>query len=217
MALRLALIAALLLTVLPGCKHRATTMPARAPVAAVYAHPTPPPPRSPGLFSWLPAYPTAARAAGGERYPLDSGDKLRIVIFGEEHLTRSYTVDGSGHISMPLIGAVAARGLTTFELENRIAAQLKEKYVKDPKVTIEVEIYRPFFILGEVRRPGQYPYVTGMTVETAVAIAGGYTERAKERKVELTQRVNGRSMTVLVPPVHPVRPGDTIKVMERFF
>lgn len=150
-------------------------------------------------------------------YRLDSGDRLRIVVFGQENLSRSYSVDGGGFISMPLIGAVRARGITTFQLEDTIAAQLKTKYVKDPKVTVEIQTYRPFFILGEVRRPGQFPYVNGMTVQTAVAIAGGYTERAREKKVKLTRRINGRSVTMKVPDGYHVRPGDTIYIMERMF
>ena len=117
---------------------------------------------------------------------------------------------------MPLIGAVKSRGYTTFELEDRIAAKLRSKYVKDPKVTVEVQNYRPFFILGEVRRPGQFPYVSGMTVQTAVAIAGGFTERAREKKVKLSRRHNGRDITVIVPGTYKVQPGDTIYVTERF-
>ena len=150
-------------------------------------------------------------------YRLDSGDRLRVVVFGQENLSRTYTVDGGGFISMPLIGAVKSRGSTTFELEDRIASKLRSKYVKDPKVTVEVQNYRPFFILGEVRRPGQFPYVSGMTVQTAVAIAGGYTERARENKVKLTRGKNGQEQTLKVSGNHPVRPGDTLYVMERIF
>ncbi|MDH3581170.1 MAG: polysaccharide export protein [Hyphomicrobiales bacterium] len=150
-------------------------------------------------------------------YRLDSGDRLRVVVFGQENLSRPYTVDGGGFISMPLIGAVKSRGSTTFELEDRIASKLRSKYVKDPKVTVEVQNYRPFFILGEVRRPGQFPYVSGMTVRTAVAIAGGYTERARESKVKLTRGKNGHEQTLKVSGSHPIRPGDTIYVMERIF
>jgi polysaccharide biosynthesis/export protein len=105
--------------------------------------------------------------------------------------------------------------LTTAQLANDIANELKQKYVKDPKVSIEVETYRPFFILGEVNKPGQYPYVNAMTVEAAVAIAEGYTE--KQHMVRLTRKFGGVMSTVMVPPDYPVQPGDTIYVMERFF
>jgi polysaccharide export outer membrane protein len=118
---------------------------------------------------------------------------------------------------MPLIGQVRARGLTTLQLSTDIAAELRRKYIKDPKVSVEVDTYRPFFILGEVKRPGGYPYVNAMTVEAAVALAEGYTERAKKRMVRLTRRFNGVNSTVMVPTDYPVQPGDTIYVLERFF
>ncbi|MGH6734456.1 MAG: polysaccharide biosynthesis/export family protein [Methyloceanibacter sp.] len=152
-----------------------------------------------------------------ETYTLDSGDKVRIIVFGQDNLSRVYSVDGSGRVAMPLIGAVSARGLTTFELASEIAADLKQKYIKDPKVTVEVETYRPFFILGEVNKPGQYAYVNAMSVEAAVAIAEGYTERAKQRFVRLTRRFGGVMSTVMVPTDYPVQPGDTIYVLERIF
>lgn len=150
-------------------------------------------------------------------YTLDSGDRLRVTVFGQANLSRSYTVDGSGFISMPLIGAVRARGATTFEFERRIATSLRRKYVKDPKVTVEVQTNRPFFILGEVRNAGQFPYVSGMTVQTAVAIAGGYTPRAKKSTVQLTRTINGRTMMQTIPSHWKVQPGDTITIQERFF
>jgi hypothetical protein len=125
-----------------------------------------------------------------------------------------YSVDTSGCVALPLIGAVSARGLTTFELAANIASLLKRKYLKDPQVTAEVETYRPFFVLGEVNRPGQYPY---MNVETAVAIAEGYTERAKQPMVCLTRKFGGVMSTVMVPTDYPLRPGDTIYVLECFF
>ena len=149
-------------------------------------------------------------------YTLDSGDVLRVNVFGQENLSRQYAIDGSGYISMPLIGAVSARGTTRFQLEKKISTRLKKNYVKDPKVTVEVATYRPFFILGEVRQPGQFPYVNGMTVQNAVAIARGFTERARERKVQLKRRVDGRDITLMVPSHYPIQPGDTIYVQERF-
>ena len=148
-------------------------------------------------------------------YVLDSGDKLRVVVFGQEGLSNSYSVDSSGQITMPLIGAVAARGLTTAELKESIAARLRQGYIREPHVAVEVETYRPFFILGEVAAPGQYPYVANMTVETAVAIAGGFTPRAQKRMVRLNRTAEG--VRGQVPVAYPVRPGDTIVVAERWF
>jgi polysaccharide biosynthesis/export protein len=150
-------------------------------------------------------------------YMLDSGDRVRIFVYGQPNLSRIYTVDGGGFISMPLIGAVKTRAETTFDLERAITVQLGAKYVKDPKVSVEVANYRPFYILGEVRTSGQYPYVSGMTVQTAVAIAGGYSERASERKVVITRRVNGVIEKLRVASDMPVLPGDTIHVQERYF
>jgi polysaccharide export outer membrane protein len=150
-------------------------------------------------------------------YRLDSGDGLRVIVFGQDNLSRVYSVDTSGNISMPLIGSVRARGLSTVQLGLDLEAELRRKYIKDPKVSVEVEVYRPFFILGEVRRPGQFSYVNGMTVEGAVAIAEGYTERAKKRMVRLTRKFGGLMSTVMVPTDYPVQPGDTIYVLERFF
>jgi polysaccharide export outer membrane protein len=150
-------------------------------------------------------------------YRLDSGDKLRVVVFGQEGLSASYAVDTSGKITMPLIGAVNARGMTPAGLQLSIAAKLKNGFVREPHVAVEVELYRPFFILGEVTLPGQYPYVPNMTVETAVAIAGGYTPRAFKRKIELSHQTNGLTEKRVVSPNYPVRPGDTVHIAERWF
>ena len=150
-------------------------------------------------------------------YRLDSGDRVRVIVFGQDNLSRVYNVDPGGAVSLPLIGPIRARGLTAFQLSTDIEAELRRKYIKDPKVSVEIETYRPFFILGEVKRPGQYPFVNAMTVEAAVAIAEGYTERAKKRMVRLTRRFGGVNSTVMVPTDYPVQPGDTIYVLERFF
>lgn len=97
-------------------------------------------------------------------YTLDSGDKLRIVVFGQDALSNNYTVDAQGQVTMPLIGAVGARGMTTTQLGGAIAARLRSGFVRDPSVAVEIEVYRPFFVLGEVTYPGQYPYVPNMTI-----------------------------------------------------
>jgi polysaccharide export outer membrane protein len=150
-------------------------------------------------------------------YMLDSGDRLRVVVFGQEGLSASYAVDTGGSITMPLIGSVPARGRTPSEVQQAVAAKLRQGYVREPHVAVEVETYRPFFILGEVTLPGQYPYVANMTVETAVAIAGGYTPRAQKYRVEISRQVGGLTEKRVVSPNYPVRPGDTVQIAERWF
>ncbi|MGB6536482.1 MAG: polysaccharide biosynthesis/export family protein [Xanthobacteraceae bacterium] len=158
-----------------------------------------------------------APAAHDMPYTLDSGDRLRVVVFGQDGLSNSYLVDASGHIDVPLIGSVLARGATTEQLSGRIAEKLRDGYVKDPHVAVEVEAYRPFFILGEVTQPGQYPYVSDMTAETAVAIAGGFAPRAFRRTVTVSRIVGGQRVRMIVPITYPLRPGDTVNVGERWF
>lgn len=150
-------------------------------------------------------------------YRLDSGDRLRVVVFDQDSLSDIYLVDAGGRISMPLIGPVQARGRTTQELEGAIAAALREGFLRDPSVSVQIETHRPFFILGEVGSPGQYPYVAGMTAETAVAIAGGFTPRAVKSHVRITRRLNGDVQRARVPLSFPVAPGDTIQIIERWF
>lgn len=158
-----------------------------------------------------------APAAAQPPYTLDSGDKLRIVVFGQAGISNTYMVDASGNVSLPLIGTVAARGFSTRQLTQTITARLKQGYLRDPHVSVEIETYRPFFILGEVTNPGQYPYVANMTAETAVAIAGGFAPRADKHRIELTRTAPGRQMNAEVPLNTPLRPGDTIMVKERWF
>jgi len=150
-------------------------------------------------------------------YHLDAGDKLRVVVYGQEGLTNSYAIDAGGSITMPLIGAVPARGRTTAGLAGEIAARLRNGYIREPSVAVEIESYRPFFILGEVAAPGQYPYVPNMTVESAVAIAGGFSPRAKRDMVTVTHTEAGGAMRAVVPLGTPVSPGDTVFVGERWF
>ena len=220
-SVRFAPIALMLLAVfaagsmLGGCKMRA--VPGLTTPDFALSTPAPLPPPGHALPINAGYAPPGVPVVPNETYTLDSGDRVRVIVFGQDNLSRVYGIDGSGAMAMPLIGPVRARGLTTFELANEIARDLKRKYIKDPKVTVEVETYRPFFILGEVNKPGQYPYVNAMTVEAAVAIAEGYTGCAKQRFVRLTRRFGGVMSTVMVPADYPVQPGDTIYVLERFF
>jgi polysaccharide biosynthesis/export protein len=207
---------------------------APAPVAAREAAPPPEAPRAAAPAAAAPqytgsvAYPAnapygagasyAAVLAGSEGpYTLGAGDKLRVVVFGQAGLTSTYIVDAGGNVNIPLIGTVAARGRTTQTLSHAIAAKLKQGYVRDPHVSVEIETYRPFFILGEVTTPGQYPYVAHMTAETAVAIAGGFAPRAYKDDVVLTRNIAGGPVTMTVPFDTPLRPGDMVKIKERWF
>ena len=150
-------------------------------------------------------------------YRLDTGDELRVVVFEQADLTNIYEVDQSGQISLPLIGDVPARGATTDEIAARITGKLAASYLRNPDVTVEVATYRPFFALGEVGNPGQYTYVPGMTAETAIAAAGGYTDRANKRVVRISRILNGTLYEGRIAVTEAIRPGDTIYVSEALF
>nr|WP_083255853.1 polysaccharide biosynthesis/export family protein [Methylobrevis pamukkalensis] len=158
-----------------------------------------------------------ADPAGDLPYRLDSGDRLRVIVFGQQDLSNSFAVDQSGYISMPLIGSIPARGKTTPELQATIAEALRGGFLRDPNVSVEVDQYRPFFIMGEVRTPGQYTYVNDMTVETAIAIAGGFSPRGDTSHVEITRTIDGKVLQGRLAMTQKVRPGDTIKVLQRLF
>jgi polysaccharide biosynthesis/export protein len=183
------------------------------------AIPPPGPAPTPAATAYAAPAVALAPAADEPPYTLDSGDRLRVVVFGQDGLTSSYTVAAGGQITLPLIGVVPARGATTEELARTIGDRLRRGYIREPHVAIEVESYRPFFILGEVAFPGQYPYVPNMTVETAVAIAGGFTPRAYRWDVHIDRPAGaggGRSRGS-VPLLTRVRPGDTVIIKERWF
>jgi polysaccharide export outer membrane protein len=150
-------------------------------------------------------------------YKLGPGDKLRITVFNQPTLTSTYAVDAGGNVTMPLIGAVDAAQRSPAELKRMIEARLGKDFLREPNVSVEVEGYRPFFIFGEVTQAGQYPYVAGMTVEQAVAIAGGFTPRARQNSVELARRDAQGVARVRVPMTTVIRPGDTVFVHERWF
>jgi len=150
-------------------------------------------------------------------YHLDAGDRLRVVVYGQEGLTNTYAIDAGGSITMPLIGSVPARGRTTAGLASEISAKLRNGFIREPSVAVEIESYRPFFILGEVAAPGQYPYVPSMTVESAVAIAGGFSPRARRDRVTVTHSDASGTGRFVVPPGTSISPGDTVLVGERWF
>jgi polysaccharide biosynthesis/export protein len=179
-----------------------------------------PAPYRPPQPAYRPAYaPPAYRAppvADGP-YTLDTGDRLRIVVYGQDTLSNTYAVDAAGQVTMPLIGAVPARDLTTAALASAIKNRLASGFIREPSVAVEVDVYRPFFVLGEVTYPGQYPFVPRMTVENAVAIAGGFTPRAGKTKVTVTRKIQGAPAQFAMPLQSPVRPGDIVTVAERWF
>jgi polysaccharide biosynthesis/export protein len=151
-------------------------------------------------------------------YQLGVDDQVRIISFGEEQLTGQFRVNDRGEIAMPLIGAVAADGLTTGQLERRISKRiLDKKLLLDPSVSVEILAYRPIFVLGEVSKPGQYPYQPGMTVLTAVAVAGGFTYRAQTDDASILRKIDGHPVEGRVPRGMEVRPGDVINILERYF
>ena len=164
-----------------------------------------------------PRYPARGPLHATEAYTLATGDRLRIIVFGQDSLSNIYQIDAGGRIAMPLIGPVQVAGMTTTSAAAAIETKLKGGYIREPKVTVEVDTYRPFFILGEVTTSGQFPYVNGMTVQTAVAIAGGFTPRADRDVAEVTRRTVNGVITGEVAITYPVRPGDTIVIKERWF
>ena len=149
-------------------------------------------------------------------YRLDTGDEVRVSVFNHADLSGVFIVDGNGAIAMPLIGSVAAKGRSVAELELAITEALKPDYLKNPSVSIEVSNHRPYYILGEIRAPGSYKFVSGIKVINAVAMAGGYTYRAKEGKVYI-DRGGDKENRVTGGPDTVVMPGDIIHVPERFF
>ncbi len=171
----------------------------------------------PAQVAYVEPMPAAMPARYDAVYHLDAGDKLRVVVYGQEGLTNTYAIDAGGAITMPLIGSVPARGRTTAGLASEISVKLRNGFIREPSVAVEIESYRPFFILGEVAAPGQYPYVPNMTVESAVAIAGGFSPRARRDRVTVTHSDSSGTGRFVVPPGTSISPGDTVLVGERWF
>jgi len=150
-------------------------------------------------------------------YRLGAGDKLQINIFNQADLTGEYTVDGNGGFTMHLIGQVDAVGKTPLELEALLISKLKPDYLVNPRISVRVQSYRPFYIIGEVKSPSSYAYVDGMTYLTAVAIAGGFTYRAKKDHVYVISGGDRNSKERKLDVNEKVRPGDIIRIAERMF
>lgn len=164
------------------------------------------------------AQPAAAAENSVERqYILGPGDQIRLTVFGENDLSGEFKVGDDGSVALPLVGQIPAKGQTPAQLEQTIANRLQPDYVRDPNVSVEVLTYRPFFIIGEVNRPGSYPYQSGMTALEAVALAGGFTYRAKTEQVLIKRTTGAATQETLMPIETAVLPGDVIKIRERYF
>lgn len=159
--------------------------------------------------------PTVPRVDSADwNYPLGPGDKVKVKVFGDQSLSGDYQVDGQGAFTMPLVGTIKAAGLTSNQLETQIEKNLRE-FMRSPDVSLEIISYRPFYIVGEIRKPGSYPYVDGMTVMNAIAIAGGFTYRAREENFYI--QAKGEQKQVPAGQLTRVMPGDVIIVRERYF
>lgn len=150
-------------------------------------------------------------------YQLGSSDKLKVTVFGEPELSGEFVVDGQGFVSLPLIGDIKVEGLSVREFQRLAEQRFGDGYLREPRVSAEVINYRPYYILGEVTRPGEYPYTSGLTVMNAIATAEGFTYRANKRYVMIKAIEDGQEIRVELTPTTKVQPGDTIRVMERFF
>ena len=169
-----------------------------------------------GCSSYRPT-PAAFHEVLDQPYRLGAGDRIRVTVFEQDGLTNTYSVDQSGYLSFPLVGAIPARGHTAQQMEKEIADKLRQGYLRDPDVSVEIDRYRPIFVMGEVGAAGQYSYVPGLTVQKAIAIAGGFSPRANQESVDITRDINGKVMTGRVVTSDPLLPGDTVYVRERLF
>lgn len=156
-------------------------------------------------------------AASAEGYVLGPNDRIRLKVYGEADITGEYEINSTGQVSIPLAGHIKAAGMTTRQLEKLIASALAKGLVRDPRVNVEIAQYRPYYILGEVKKSGEYPYRLGLTVMDAVASAGGFTYRANENKVYLRRAGAAVEETYALDAPVPVYPGDNIRIPERYF
>ena len=149
-------------------------------------------------------------------YQLDTGDVVRVTVYGDAELSRTYKVDDNGAVAFPLVGPVAVRGTTTADAARRLAQALANGYMRNPDVAVEIDQYRPFYIQGEVNNAGQFPYVYGMTVRAAISTAGGYSETADRNRAVVYRRNGNEMVKGSVELDFPIAPGDTIVIQERW-
>jgi len=157
------------------------------------------------------------RQTAAQAYRLGAGDRIRLIVFGEPDLSGEFDIDGSGAFSVPLIGQLDAFQLTVPEVEQAVVAKLKQGYLVDPRVSIEVMNYRPFYIVGEVKEGGEFPFVSGMHAVKAIAIAGGYTYRANTQRVYITRKGTADEIEMPASQGTAIFPGDVIRIPERYF
>lgn len=163
------------------------------------------------------ATPTVLSREEALTYKLGPGDKLNIITFDEPQLTGNFSVGANGMVSLPWIGDVRAQGRTETELRADIEARLKDGYILNPQVSLQVLVFRPFYILGEVNKPGEYPYVSGLTVMAAVATAQGFTYRANKHTVYIKRPGRDAELKLPLTPATEVHAGDTVRIAERYF
>ena len=171
----------------------------------------------PALVVLPPSQP--ARVTGGvdDTYRLGSGDKMRITVYGEQDLSGDFLVNATGRIQFPLLGEIQAADLTVQEFGRALTAELGAKYLRNPKVSIEIQNYRPFYIIGEVNKPGEYPYESGLSLHGAVALAGGYTYRANDSSVYIRRLGSEAEKSMPVTGQIKIYPGDVVRIPERIF
>ena len=176
---------------------------------------TPPALRTASIAAQTSAQQTSTQQTGD--YTLASGDKVRITVFGEPDLTGEYELDGSGYVRLPLLGQIKAAGLSAHGLEGVLTQTYANGYLKEPRIAVEITKYRPFYIIGEVNKPGEYPYVNGMTTLNAIALAGGFTPRARESTLYVRRKGALREQPMRADGVTKIEPGDVVRVSETGF
>ena len=174
-------------------------------------------PAAPPIAVAPPSLSAMPAAQVSKNYQLGAGDKVRVVVYGEPDLSSEFFVSQQGVVAYPLIGEIPASGLTLSQFTEEVAAKLREGFIKDPKVSAEVLNYRPFYILGEVMRPGTYPFTADMTVMNAVATAGGFTYRARTNRVFIKRAGESTEQVLKLDAGMMVQPGDTVRIGERLF
>ncbi len=150
-------------------------------------------------------------------YRLGTGDKVRVIVYGEADLGGEFQVDATGYVRLPMIGQVKAAGLTAHDLEGSITTALGNGYLNDPRINVEVTTYRPFYVIGEVQKPGEYPYANGITASSAIAVAGGFTGKAVESVIYVRHQGEDTEHRMVVNEATPIRPGDVVRVNSTTF
>ena len=157
------------------------------------------------------------RSAATSSPDLQPGDKIKVTVFGEDRLSGEYEIDSAGFVSLPLAGTIKAAGLSKQQMEQALAKKFNSEYLRNPKVTVDIANFRPFYILGEVTKPGEYPFKNGLNVMSAIALAGGATYRAKQSTVQIQHVGETGFKEYPLSPTIPVLPGDLLRIPQRYF